>query len=143
MLLPFTMDPHGGLGYSAHKFLYGNNPKCPYKYSIGPRPQPHTQQLYTLLQSAPKGLLNKATQAAEHNPLTTSYSPTRWAHHMLSLNITTALAKHALSSINILTSPTPPLPADLVYIGIQYPQQALPPAVLNPCPTHMHLGTTS
>jgi hypothetical protein len=103
-LLPFTVDPFGGLGYHAHRFLYGTTTSNP--THVPPQPPPalshHAAALYNQLQSLPLGLLPKTTKLYTPPPNTTSsnpLSPHSWAHHCMALNISTHLAQHLLRSL--------------------------------------------
>jgi hypothetical protein len=109
MLLPFTVDPFGGIGHQAHLFLYGTTTTEP---AIPPDPppptwrttlMPHAAAIYDQLQAAPQGLFPTATKHYKPPPTpntaTPPISPERWGNHCLALNLSTFLAKHLLRSI--------------------------------------------
>ena len=134
LLLPFTIDPFGGLGPSAHNFLFGTHPKPQYTLTLaGRRPAPHTHLLYTQLQSAPTALLPKATKAAHLPPDPTSYTPAKWAHQALGLNLSIALARH-IHTATISLSTTTHSQAPNTYVGTSFPTRTLPPTILDPLP---------
>ena len=142
ILLPFTVDPFGGLGYFASRFLYG--PTTTHE-SPDPEPPPqsfkpptHSQDNYQLLLDHLHSLLPKATK--HYNPPThTSHtaqplSPLRWAHHCLALNLTTQLANHihrGLASVHTSIH-TPGTSPDSV-LGFAF-SQSQPTQLLDPLP---------
>ena len=99
ILLPFTVDPFGGLGHFAHTFLYGSHHAPP-----PPPPNwidslsPHATHAYQQLLSAPKALLPKAnrkyTAPLSHSVSAVPFSPSRWAHQTIALNLSIHLASH-------------------------------------------------
>jgi hypothetical protein len=109
MLLPFTVDPFGGIGHQAHLFLYGTTTKEPTTPPDPPPPtwrntlMPHAAAIYDQLQAAPQGLFPTATKHYKPPPTpntaTPPLSPHRWGHHCLALNLSTFIAKHLLRSI--------------------------------------------
>jgi hypothetical protein len=108
MLLPFTVDPFGGIGPQAHLFLYGKTTNEPTKPPDPPPTnwrntlQPHAAAIYDQLQSAPQGLFPTATKHYKPPPApntaTPAISPHRWAHQCLALNLSTFIAQHLLRS---------------------------------------------
>ena len=134
LLLPFTIDPFGGLGPSAHKFLFGKTPKPPFTLCLtGRRPAPHTRLLYAQLQAAPTALLTKATKAANLPADPTTYTPAKWAHQALGLNLSIALAKHIHTAIVNLSTPQHNQ-APNTYVGTTFITRTLPPTILDPLP---------
>ncbi|CAB9529751.1 expressed unknown protein [Seminavis robusta] len=102
ILLPFTVDPFLGLGPFAQALLYGS---CHQPFPLPAPPwfdklPPHSQLSYTNLLSAPTAILPTTDK---HFEITTNYmysidtqpyTPSRWAHQSLALNISTHLAQH-------------------------------------------------
>jgi len=142
MLLPFTIDPFGGLGYHAHLFLYGTEPTKTIKppdpppLNSGPT-TPHGKIHYDQLQAAPTGLLPKATKAYTPPPTNTTnppFTPSRWAHQLLALNISTFLARHfhrsLASATRTLHDPDNPSSATLG----SPPNHQIPTTILDPLP---------
>jgi hypothetical protein len=150
MLLPFTVDPFGGLGTHAHAFLYGTHKDTP---NTPPAPPPpnwrdtlrstHAATHYDQLQHMPDGLLPKATKHYKPPPSTntgTPMSPHRWAHQSLALNMSTFLAKHILRSLasarRSLHNPTTPVTTT---IGVPFPHRVTT-TFLDPLPTYFTLA---
>ncbi len=144
ILLPFTVDPHGGLGYHAHRFLYHTTKPAP------PKPpstwitnlSPHAHAAYTQLLSAPTGLLPKADKNyIAANPHSTQPRPSQWATYTLALNLSTALADHINRATTFARThhhcsmQDPPQPLGHTYL------YATAPALLNPLPTFLHLDS--
>lgn len=135
MLLPFTVDPFGGLGHQAQLFLYGATTKTPCQPPEPPPQhwhttlQPHAAEMHNQLKSAPQGLFHKATKRYTPPPVspttTKPLQPHRWAHQCLALNLSTFLAQHLLRSIaaaskSLYHTTTTHQPAT---IGLQFPQK--------------------
>jgi hypothetical protein len=152
LLLPFTVDPFGGLGSYAHTFLYGSTPN---KYSPPPAPPPpnwrsslhlpHATTHFDQLQHIPTGLFPKATAnykpPPDTSPLANPLSPHRWAHHCLALNLSTSIANHIIRSITSarrsLYSPNTPT---LTTLGVPFPYR-VHTTFLDPLPYYIaHAG---
>jgi hypothetical protein len=133
MLLPFTVDPFGGLGPHTHTFLYGTDKDTPNKPAPPPPnwrdtlKTPHTVTHYDQLQHMPTGLLPKATK--NYKPPTTdttaaTITPYQWAHQCLALNMSTFLAKHIIRSLasarRSLHNPNTP---ELTTLGVPFPNR--------------------
>lgn len=148
MLLPFTVDPLGGLGYHAHLFLYGSQPTKTVKPPDPPPPNSgprsdHGTLHYNQLQAAPTGLLPKATKAFIPPPATSSsppLSPYRWAHHLLALNLSTFLAQHLQRSLasasRTLHDPDSPT---LATLGYPFPHNTTT-TILDPLPNFLQVS---
>jgi hypothetical protein len=105
ILLPFTIDPHGGIGPLASRFLFGTTPD----------PAPLTfrrripQQAYnnTISASSPSAILLHADkswhQNSAHLPFGATYHtwfPSSWVRQLLGANINTAFSKHLYNCIH-------------------------------------------
>jgi hypothetical protein len=146
MLLPFTVDPFGGLGTHAHAFLYGTDKDTPNKPAPPPPnwrdtlKTPHAATHYDQLQHVPTGLLPKATK--NHKPPTTDttatpITPHQWAHQCLTLNMSTFLVKHIIkylaSARRSLHNPNTP---DTTTLGVPFPNRVTT-TFLDPLPTYL------
>jgi hypothetical protein len=146
-LMPFTVDPFGGIGYFAHRFLYGTSTTLPHKPPEPPPPNwrstlslPHMIALYDQLPSLPTGLLPKATKAYTPPPTalnTTPISPLSWAHQCMALNFSTHIAQHLLRSIaNASRSLHHKDIPTLGTLGLPFPQRIIT-AFLDPLPHYL------
>jgi hypothetical protein len=146
-LLPFTVDPFGGIGYFAHRFLYGTSSTLPHKPPEPPPPNwrstlslPHMiALLYDQLPSLPTGLLPKATKAYTPPPTaltTTPLSPLSWAHQCMALNFSTHIAQHLFRSLaNASRSLHKDIPT-LGTLGLPFPHR-ITTAFLDPLPHYL------
>jgi hypothetical protein len=108
-LLPFTIDPLGGLGPFASRFLFSSS-QLPlptwtiHSFPTNPLAYDLVQRLH---QFSPTNISDHATrnwQSGQPVPLRfghshNSFTPTQWITQTLALNISTALATHGLQQI--------------------------------------------
>ena len=109
-ILPFTVDPFGGLGELAHSFLFGKHIRT----MDPPPPLPplhlkeHAQQAYTQYTALPTGLVTtasyhwKTARQPSTDPASCPFTPLSWTRHCLALNLVTALADHAHRSLTLV-----------------------------------------
>ena len=93
LVLPFSVDPFGGLGPFASQFLHGKQDPPLEADWYNPQAQ-HTKDTVALLDSAPKGLLPKANKAyapaAKSPDQQPKCTPTQWALKTLAINTSQA-----------------------------------------------------
>jgi hypothetical protein len=148
LLLPFTVDPFGGLRYYAHTFLYGAEDTKTTPPPAPPPPEwrstlrlPHAITHYDQLQHIPTGLLPTANKQYKPPPSTstaTPLSPHRWAHQCLALNLSTFIAKHILRSLSSARRSlhNPDSPTTVTTIGVPFPHRVTT-AFLDPLPHYL------
>jgi hypothetical protein len=137
MLLPFTVDPFGGLGPHGHAFLYGTG-----STTLSPAPPPlpphwkdtlataHAKLLLTQLEHMPAGLLPKAAKAQQ---AATAAAPTG----VSPLNISTALAQHILRSLDNARATLPKQPSQPTTVLGPPLHTRTTTAFLDPLPLYM------
>lgn len=123
-LLPFTVDPLGGLGYFAHRFLFGTtgSKPCPPAPSWSPNdlpPAAFASYQYTTGPLAITGLLPAADASWRSSFHSTSFGssyqahlPSQWALQTLGCNMIRALNGHLLRAFTDIRAhhvPTLPL----------------------------------
>lgn len=120
VLLPFIVDPFGGLGPIANAFLFGlrPDPKLPRLTFTSSTSQ--TAYDHATSTSAPFGLTAKAdrswSRTAPHVPFGRTYHswfPTNWARQILGGTINFEFAKHLYGSMRRDVTPTRPRPSTL------------------------------
>ena len=106
--MPFTVDPFGGMGHSAHQLLHGSLAPSPFKCSPDdlPRAKPHTKAMLQRLQSLPRGLLSKASDATTSSATDKIFTPAKWAQQCFGLYVNSAMTTHIHTCL-LYTSPSP------------------------------------
>ena len=145
ILLPFTVDPFLGLGPFAHAFLFGSSdspfPKPPPPWVQ--RLPPHSQPLYSALLSAPKAMLLQASPTASAPSSTVApYSPSRWAHQLMALNLSTQLALHVLRARTRLLKDSFPSGTSPASVLTDSYAPSAPATILDPFPLFLQAGVT-
>ena len=122
VLLPFTVDHLGGLGYFAHQLLFSNKktpttlpplpPKPPWPddrlggTDARTKPRPDSFQAYQTALKAPSGLIFLANEHWDSSHRFGSsyhqHTPAQWALQHLALNVSSALVQHCIKSISSL-----------------------------------------
>ena len=93
------------------------------------------------LQSLPRGLLSKASDATTSSVADKIFTPAKWAQQSFALNVTSAMATHIHTGFTILLNPLPqqqPNP-DTDFLGLNYTVTNAPPAILLPMPVALQL----
>ena len=143
-VIPFTVDPLGSLGPTAHILLVGTNfeplPNLPANLTFS---QPQATLAYRQYQSLPKGILNlatsnwKATRSKTLDSQAKAFTPTVWARQSLGLNLVSALATHlhrALHKINQASAKAVTTRTRALGIPFRPFHASTPYTILDPCP---------
>ena len=140
-IVPFSVDPLGGLGPTAHALLFGTQFDPPPPLPKGLSFQlPHANLAYQQYKSLPTGILNLATSnwikscPKTLDPEIKAFTPTKWARQSLGLNLVTALAKHLHRALHkVRQASAQATHTRTRALGIPF-RASTPHTILDPCP---------